>query len=279
MMLKWLEKRNIKRRMCDNPEELIEKCAVYYIPCDRIRANSLRSRCDFNEDKLISLAYSIKHYGIIEPLCVRETDEDDSYDFELIAGERRLRAAKLAGISVVPCVIMRATQGISAEMSIIENIYAEPLDYFEVAVALQRIVELGDGSFEELASRLSIPQDDLLKKLWLLDLDYNERQSLLNMNVSEDVAVSIAKITDKDRRRQLIDDICARNIDEYSAKKYIEAFSRSELDSNVDIPRDVNSALKGIRSKLKLLNRHKKRAEMNFSRKEDTLLVEIKIEL
>ena len=283
MIIKWLDRNKRKDKYRNLPEDLIKKCSVYYIPCDSIRPNAMRSRCDFGEDKLISLAYSVKRYGIIEPICVRQTDAEDSYDFELVAGERRLRAAKLAGFTVIPCVIMNVEQGISAELSIVENLYSEPLNYFEVAVALQRIAEYRDGSFEELASGLSISQNQLIMKLLLLELDYNERQVLLSKNLSEDIAVSIARIDDKERRRTLIEAICNDNMSDFEIKQMIEKIKKNSVEIDKDtfskLPRDVTSVLKGLTAKLGLLNRRKKRAEMKVFYEENVVVAQIRIKL
>ena len=283
MLKNWLKQRKDKTEHRNQELELIEKCAVYYIPCDAIRPNMMRSRCDFDEDKIIMLAYSIKRYGIIEPICVQKTDFEDSYAYEIVTGERRLRAAKMAGFTVVPCIIVNVGQAISAEFSIVENLYFEPLNYFEVAVALQRITEYRTDSMEELASRLSITQNQLSKKLMLLELDYNERQTLLSMNVSEDIAVGIARITDKDKRRAVIDSICADNTGDDKIKYIIETSKIGHSEINIkeksEIPRDVSSVLKGVSSKLHLLNRHKKRAKMNVFYEEDTVIAEIRISL
>lgn len=279
MIIKWLG--NSKKRKKDTvaSEQPIEKSAVYYIPCDSIRSNSMRSRCDFDEDKLITLAYSVKKYGILEPICVRETEPDDSYAYEVVMGERRLRAAKLAGSSSVPCIIVDIDQATSAEMSIIENIFTEPLNYFEVAAALQRISEFEEDSLDEIASRLFLPQSELSKKLWLLELDYKERQMLLNMNVPEDIAVSIARISDKDRRLKLIEAISDNDMSESTMKDYIDNIGKCSSYSSRDLPRDVASVLKGLSSKLKFLNRHRKRAEMKILNNADDVTVEIKIKL
>lgn len=277
MITKWFKKAKEIASESTNDGHLIEKSAVYYIPCDLIRSNAMRSRCDFNEDKLISLAYSIKRYGIIEPICVRKTDAEDIYDYELIVGERRLRAAKLAGITSVPCVILDIDDGISAELSIVENTSSEPLNCFELAVALERISNLKEKSLDELAIDLSIPQCELSKKLWLLKLDYDERQMLLNMSASEDIAVSIAKISDKARRTAIIERISACDMSNNEIKRYIEHYkNKSDFSAN-EIPRDIASVLKGFSAKVDFLNRRRKRAEMKVLSSDKDVTIEIKI--
>lgn len=288
MITKWFNKSKKNIQDNDYSQDLVEKCSVYYIPCDSIRPNAMRSRCDFNEDELIKLAYSIKRYGVIEPITVRQTDIDDSYDYELITGERRLRAAKLANLSVIPCIILNFDDLYAAEMSVIENIYFEPLNYFEVAAALKRIKDLNENeySFDELASRLSISQSDLLKKLWLLELDYNERQILLNMNVSEDIAVGIAQISDKSQRHTLIESICGEGLDNAAIRERIDTSdyvmrdsSLQNLNSSQKLPRDIASVISGLQSKIKFLNRHKNRAEIKISRSKSTVTATVRIKL
>ena len=248
IVIKWLRK---SKNQTQDTEDIIEKCSVYYIPCDKIRSNAMRSRCDFNEEKLVLLAYSIKKYGIIEPLCVRTTEVDDSYDYELIAGERRLRAARLANLSVVPCIIFNAEMLSSAELSIIENVYSESLNPFEVAAALKRISDNSGDSLEDLATRLSIPQSDLSNKAWLLELTYEERQILLNSNASEKLSVAIAMITDKRKRASVMEYILSADASENAIFAYINSLNATEAKSNQEIPRDVSSIIKSISSKIK----------------------------
>jgi ParB family chromosome partitioning protein len=159
---------------------------------------------------------------------------DDSYDYEIVSGERRLRAAKLAGLSSIPSIILDVEQEISAEMSIIENIHSEPLNYFEHAVALQRLKEHYQDDFCDVSSRLGLSEHQMSKKLKLLELSYNERQILLNMNVSENNALGIAQITDKAQRHMLIESICGEGLNEDAIKSRLELIDRSNARSNCD---------------------------------------------
>ena len=281
MFGKWFDKKKNSAGTLEIDGELIKKCSVYYIPCDAIRPNAMRSRYDFDEDRLVKLACSIKNYGIIEPIIVRETDVDDSYDYEIVSGERRLRAAKLAGLSLIPSIILDVEQEISAEMSIIENIHSEPLNYFEHAVALQRLKEHYQDDFCDVSSRLGLSEHQMSKKLKLLELSYNERQILLNMNVSENNALGIAQITDKAQRHMLIESICGEGLNEDAIISRLELINQSNARSNCDLelPRDVSSAIKGIISKINFLNRYKKRADVKLSRSIDCITLNISIKL
>ena len=275
MPIKWLKKRFDKNKdELEITPDRIRKCEVYYIPCDMIRPNTLRSRSDFDEDKLVTLAYSIKKYGIIEPLSVRETDEDDAYDYELIVGERRLRAARIAGLYAVPCIITEADERFSAEISLIENLYRDDLDCFEVAFALKRIAELSEDSLEALACRLNISKEDIAKKLHLLDLNFEERQILLDCGVSEDICAEIGKISDIDRRAELIKLISQGSVTEADARSYIMSLSQKR---GGEPSRDVSALIKGIRRKIEFFDRRGKRARMSVSEDGDLISINIRI--
>ena len=277
--MKWfkgLQKANVCIE--DDGDMIIEKTTVYYIPCDKIRSNAMRSRSDFNEDKLVSLAYSIKKYGIIEPLCVRHTDFDDSYDYEIITGERRLRAARLLEMSTVPCIIVDVPSEVSAEMSLSENIFHVPLDYFEEAFALKRLCDIYGDSCDDLAARLSMSNNELVRKLRLLELDFAERQMILECNLSEDNADEISRIADKSIRLSLVKTIESDNMSNFDAAKYISCAKATEKEKETFKPsRDVLSAISGIRKRVDFINRHKKRAEMNVENKFGEIEIKIKI--
>ena len=278
MAIRWFKNAEKTKNEAYQEDEIIQKCSVYYIPCDKIRPNAMRARTDFDEDKLVALAYSIKKYGIIEPLCVRATDSDDSYDYELVVGERRLRAARLLGFSSVPCIITDVSEQISAEFSLIENIFRAELDYFEVACALKRIVELGEDSFEELAARLSISQNELVRKLWLLELGYEERMLLLESGVEEDIAVEIARISNKNARIEAIKHICDNNMSASAIKNYLSTLdSGNSLRAVRELSRDVTSAITGISRRIEFLNRRRERAEMTVDNESDGVYIRIRI--
>lgn len=277
MGFKWLKSFDGFKNTTYEEQNIIEKCTVYHIPCDRIRANSVRSRCDFDEDKLLLLAYSIRKYGILEPLCVRKTDAEDSYDYEIIFGERRLRAAKLLGLCSVPCIIIDVTDKISAEMSVAENVLRSNLNYFEVAVALKRITELGEESFEDIAQRLTMTQKELIGKIKLLDLDFKERQALIENEICEEIAIEIARIEDKDVRAKAIERIIKENLDTLDFKKALYQLCEEELPQNKNISRDVSSAISGIIKRVDFINRHRKKADMQIIDGGDSVYIRIDI--
>ena len=283
MTFKWLKKRESFGKYEENRAEIIEKCSVYYIPCDKIRSNAMRSRSDFNEDEIVLLAYSIKKYGIIEPLCVRCTEGEDSYLYELICGERRLRAAKLLGLYAVPCIIEEASEAFSAEMSLCENLFRSKLNCFEVAFALKRISDFSSEPIEDIASRLSMSESDAIRKLRLLDFGFDERQAILNSFINEDVAYEILQIPEKERRFKAIDTIASSSMSDSAAICYIDSLrkaenTRQDIEKNA-LPRDVSSALSGISRRIGFLNRHGKRSEMKVLHDRESLEIKISIKL
>ena len=148
----------------------IEKCAILNIPCDNIRPNRARPRAEFCENDLLKLAASIRKYGVIEPLVVRKTDADDIYEYELIAGERRLRAARLLELYCVPCVVVYAGDTLAAELSLVENLARTDLNALEIAYALRNYCEDNELSQDDAAKRLFLSQSFISGKLNLLSL-------------------------------------------------------------------------------------------------------------
>ena len=147
---------------------------VQYISTTRIRPNPQQPRRSFPEDALAELAESIRRYGILQPLTVRRAGGD----FELIAGERRLRAARLAGLREVPCLIARVGEEDSALLALIENLQRRDLDYWEEADALARLIRRYDLTQEQAAEKLGKSQSTVANKLRLLRLPDGEEQRL-----------------------------------------------------------------------------------------------------
>ena len=119
--------------------------AVLQIKIDEIRPNRSQPRAEFDNNSIIRLADSIRRYGILQPLTVRKIDDEENYKYELIAGERRFRAARLLSYMTVPCIIIEADERMSAEMAIIENLLREDLNMFESAI------KAGPAPFPELS--------------------------------------------------------------------------------------------------------------------------------
>ena len=147
----------------------------------KITTNQYQPRTTFDEQKLLELASSIKEHGIIQPLVVRESQKG----FELIAGERRLRAAKMAGLKKVPVSITKATNTKSLEIAILENVQREDLDSIEVAKGYQRLKEEFGYTQEALSRSLGKPRSSLANSLRLLTLSEKIQKEISLGKISE----------------------------------------------------------------------------------------------
>ncbi|AOR24876.1 nucleoid occlusion protein [Clostridium taeniosporum] len=154
---------------------------IIKIDIDRIVPNLYQPRKYFNEQAIEELSQSIKQYGIIQPITVRKIGET----YELVAGERRLRAAKVAQLDVVPCNIVDITDSESAEIALLENLQREDLNYIEEAEAYSNLINDHNFTQEDLAKRIGKKQSTIANKLRLLKLDSKVRQMCLENGLTE----------------------------------------------------------------------------------------------
>lgn len=181
---------------------------VHTIPVTRILPNPSQPRRSFRDEKLISLAESIRRFGILQPLTVRPADGPAPGTagpyYELIAGERRLRAARIAGLREVPCLIAPVDDRRSAEIALLENVQREDLNVFEQASAIAALIELYGLTQVEAAGLVGISQPALANKLRLLHLTPPERRLIVENELSERHARALLKLTDPDQRLVLL---------------------------------------------------------------------------
>lgn len=194
----------------DSPLDRIHK-----IPVCRILPNPAQPRKFFDSNETLRLADSIRIHGILQPLCVRkpvsvETPEEFDGVYELIAGERRLRAAKLLGLSEVPCIIIEADSLRSAELAIIENLQREDLNIFEEATAISALINLYGLTQEEVAAKLSTSQSYVANKLRLLRFDEFEQKMIIEKHLTERHARALLRIADLKMRRAALETIVER---------------------------------------------------------------------
>lgn len=183
---------------------------IYLLPIEELAPNRMQPRKAFDEGELLALSESLKQHGFLQPITVRRTDplpfpEDlQAPAFEIIAGERRWRAAKLANLEQVPCIIRKADKEESAYLALIENLQRKELGYFEEAEALRNLLLMTDYSQAKLAEKLSISPSALSNKLRLLSLPEGQRKLILEQGFGERHARAFLKIRDDDARRNAI---------------------------------------------------------------------------
>lgn len=195
---------------------------VLQIKTDSIRPNRAQPRAEFDQNALIRLADSIRRYGILQPLTVRASDPEDIYEYELIAGERRLRAAKMLGYLTVPCVIMEVNEELSAELAMIENLLRENLNMFEQAYGFKRLIEGHHMTQEEVARRLSMSQSAVANKLRLLRLTYEEQRLILDAGLTERHARAVLRIEHPQRRLSVLQYAAEHKLTVQATEEYIE---------------------------------------------------------
>lgn len=192
--------------------------AVVQIPTSRILPNPAQPRRVFTDSTLASLSDSIRRHGVLEPLLVRGTGDY----YELIAGERRLRASIAAGLNTVPCIIRADDPQSSAEIAIIENLQREDLNMFEEADAIRSLIAACSMTQESAAARLSCSQSYIANKLRLLKLPPEQRQEILEAELTERHARALLRISDDGERQDALEMIIRRHLNVAAAEELVE---------------------------------------------------------
>ena len=179
------------------------------IPIIKIRPNKAQPRKTFNEEELKTLSQSIDENGILQPLTVRKVT---ATEYELIAGERRLRASVMAGLRKVPCVVIKCSDKESAIFALLENLQRCDLTMFEEARGISRLIRRYGLTQEEAAVKLGKTQSTIANKLRLLKLTYEEQEWILNAGLSERHARTLLRLTDEGARREALSKIISENL-------------------------------------------------------------------
>lgn len=226
---------------------------VLLIPSEMIYPNPNQPRKSFNQEELVNLAISIRMNGILQPLTVRQIDKG----YELVAGERRLRASRLAGLISVPCIVVEINTLKSAVFSLIENLQRQNLNYFEEAVAIEKLMKDFEISQEDAARRLGKAPSTVSNKLRLLSLPEKARELLLEKGLSERHARALLKL-DKEQVMSCLETVIERKLNVSQTENYI-----NELISKEDKPKrqtkimfsDVKIFLNTINNAVDTMNR------------------------
>lgn len=220
---------------------------IILIPQSEILPNPNQPRKRFNYDELEGLAQSIRANGILQPLLVR-INENGKY--ELVAGERRLRAARLVGITKVPCIVNEISESDSAVFAIIENLQRQNLDFFEEAEALAILVSEYRMSQDELCKKLGKAQSTLSNKLRLLKLSDEMRYKISRAGLSERHARALLSLEDEVQRARALSIIIDRHLTVNESETLIEQMLRK----NEAPKRQILKGFKDIRIFINTLN-------------------------
>ena len=181
---------------------------IMNVKIDSIFPNAYQPRKFFNEEALNELSQSIKEHGIIQPITVRKMGEK----FELVAGERRWRAARMAELEVVPCNIIEITDTQSAEIALLENLQREDLNFIEEAEAYYNLINDHKFTQEELAKRMGKKQSTIANKLRLLKLSEEVRILCLENNLTERHARALLSLPNEKLQLKVIKKVIANSL-------------------------------------------------------------------
>lgn len=203
---------------CQKLKTYMETGRVVFLPAQSIRPNPAQPRQVFREDALDELAESIRRHGILQPLSVRRIGNT----YELIAGERRLRAAQIAGITDIPCIVMRMDEKESGMAALIENLQRQDLDFIEEAMGIRRLLEDHAMSQEQAARLLGKSQSAVANKLRILKHSDAVLQKLRETELTERHARALLRLPGEEEKLWAISEITRQSMSVARTEKYIE---------------------------------------------------------
>lgn len=225
----------------------VSEVKVVKVPITQIFANPYQPRKTFDEAALTELAESIAQYGVLQPLLVSPA-EDGRY--MLIAGERRLRASRMAKLTEVPVIISEYTSQQIAEIALIENLQREDLHYLEEAEGYEQLMEQFHLTQEAMAARVGKKQSTIANKLRLLRLSPTVRKVLVDAALSERHARALLKLPDDTRRLEALEVIIAKKYSVRQTEEYIAKLldaKQPEKQRRMVIVNDVRIYLNSIK--------------------------------
>ncbi len=251
---------------------------VFYLPVDKIHPNPSQPRRYFDETSLVELSRSILRYGIIQPLTVRH----GAQGYELIAGERRLRAARMAGLREVPCLLARADEEDSPLLALIENLQRRDLHWFEEAAAIAKLISSYGLSQEQAAEKLGKSQSAIANKLRLLRLSPECVALLREHGLSERHARALLRLEDDETRLAAVREIAERSYNVAQTEAYVESLlHRTESTPPPRQPtyiiKDVRIFLNSIRRQLGVMQRAGVNAAVEREDTDDEIRMTIRI--
>lgn len=227
-------------------EKKDEKKNISYLNIECVRPNPYQPRKQFGKGALEELCESIKQYGVIQPINVRKMSGSN---YELVAGERRLRAAIMAGLKEIPAIVININDNDSAVIALIENLQREDLSYMEEAEGYNNLINDHGFTQEELAQKIGKSQSTIANKIRLLRLPPMVKKMLSDNSLTERHARSLLKLHDEQLQLKVLKHVCERGLNvkktEELVERAIEKFTRNEKEKPPE--RKFTKAIKDIR--------------------------------
>ena len=264
-----------KKEAAKKVEKVEIKKIEEYVDINKVEPNKDQPRKSFNEDSLIELSESIKQHGIVQPLVVANKDDY----FEIIAGERRWRAAKKAGLKEVPVVVKDYSPQEIMEIALIENIQREDLNPVEEAMAYQRLIKEYDLKQDEVAERVSKSRTAITNSIRLLKLDERVQNMLIQESISSGHARALLAVKDGDEQYTLAMKIFDEKLSVRETEKMIKSLGKEKTAKtkkkelkNDFVYRDLEEKLKTVTGTKVMINRKTEKSgkiEIEYYNQED----------
>ncbi len=203
---------------CQKQKTYMETGRVVFLPAKSIRANPAQPRRVFREEALAELAESIRQHGILQPISVRRV----GLNYELISGERRLRAAQMAGLTDIPCIIMQMDDRESGTAAMVENLQRQDLDFVEEAMGISQLLTHYRMSQEQVARLLGKSQSAVANKLRILRHSTDVLNALREGNLTERHARALLRLGSDEEKLAAITEIVRQGMSVARTEKYIE---------------------------------------------------------
>lgn len=253
---------------------------VAYIPVDDIVPGPMQPRVSFPAQELKELADSIARHGVLQPLTVRVKGDR----FELIAGERRLRASKMAGLLEVPCIVMDVDMEKSGIIALIENIQRSDLDFVEEAEGISRLIRLFGMSQDAAAKALGKSQSAVANKLRILRLPSDVLMRLRDAGLSERHARALLRLDSAQRQRDALDFIIDQRMNVSASEDYIDRLTSTPRDAEPEpkkkplfIMKDLRLFLNSLTRSLDVMRQGGINADLSRDETESELILTVKI--
>ena len=221
---------------------------IYFLPIDQIRPSPFQARREFSEQELAALAQSIRENGLLQPVTVRKLSDGG---YELVAGERRLRAAKLAGITDVPVLIREYDKQQTMEIALIENVQRADLNPIEEAQAFQQLIQEFHLTQEEIANRVSKNRATITNSMRLLKLDSRVQDMLAEGKISSGHARALLGLEDRERQYQVAVKIVEEKLSVRDVEKLVKMMNRPPKEKKPEKGPDIDLIYRQVEDKLK----------------------------
>ena len=223
------------------------KNSTLYISINEIKSDKDQPRKSFDSEKIAELTESIKTHGIIQPLILRKIDNDQ---YIIVAGERRWRAAKIAGLKEVPAIIMDLTESEILEISLIENIQRQDLNPIEEAIAYKKLIDDFKMTHEELSKRIGKSRTSITNTMRLINLDDRVQQYIIEGVISEGHGRALLGIKDFEIQYELAQQVIDEKLSVRELEKIIRRIIEPNNRNSSSSKQELNPYYKEIKNQL-----------------------------